>query len=161
MVQQDEMLYLYNNTYWVKVDDNSIKSFLSNAAIKLGHYSPADAMTHGFTEEVYKQFKASSYIPTPTVDATTILINLQNGTYEITAQGINLREHRKEDFLTYCLPFSFSSEAEAPLFMKYLNRVLPDKSSQLVLQEFIGYIFIKHLKLEKALILYGFGQNGK
>lgn len=42
-----------------------------------------------------------------------------------------------------------------------MNEVLPDVSSQLVLAEYIGYIFTKHLKLEKALLLYGNGANGK
>ncbi len=161
MAQQDEMLYIYNGKYWVKVEENDIKRFLSEAAIKLGYYSPSDALTHGFADAVYKQFKISLYLPSPAIDGNTVLINLENGTYEITAQGVTLRRHQKEDFLTYCLTFSFNPEASAPLFMQYLNRVLPDKSSQLVLQEFIGYIFIRHLKLEKALILYGSGQNGK
>ncbi len=161
MAQQDSMIYIYNGKYWIKIEDDDIKNFLSLAATKLGYYSPADAQTHNFTELLYKQFTRSSYLPEPTTRDNTVLINLQNGTYEITMLGARLREHQKEDFLTYCLPFSYDSIAEAPLFMKYLERVLPDKSSQLVLQEFIGYVFIKHLKLEKALILYGSGQNGK
>jgi hypothetical protein len=47
--------------------------------------------------------------------------------------------------------------------MKYLAEVLPDLSAQNVLAEFLGYVFIKNsqLKLEKALLLYGGGANGK
>ena len=161
MAQQNEMLYLYNGKYWLRVEDDDIKSFLSKAAIKLGYYSPADAMTHGFSDAAHKQFMISSYMPEPEFDNDIVLINLQNGTYEITVEGGTLREHRKEDFLTYCLPFAYTPSAKAPLFTQYLNRVLPDASSQLVLQEFHGYIFIRHLKLEKALILFGGGQNGK
>ncbi len=161
MAQQNEMLYLYNGQYWVRVEDDDIKTFLGRAAIKLGYYSPADAMTHGFADAAYKQFIISSYLPVPEHNRNVVLINLQNGTYEITAEGGTLREHRKEDFLTYCLPFAHNPSAEAPVFEQYLKRVLPDAGSRLVLQEFHGYIFIKHLKLEKALILYGGGQNGK
>jgi putative DNA primase/helicase len=42
---------------------------------------------------------------------------------------------------------------------------LPDIQRQRVLAEYIGYLFVRHgtnnLKLEKLLILYGGGQNGK
>ena len=51
------------------------------------------------------------------------------------------------------------------MFETYINRVLPDNNSRLVLAEYLGYVFIKNgsgsLKEEKALILYGTGANGK
>ena len=59
------------------------------------------------------------------------------------------------------LSFKYEPEAICPLFGKYLNRVLPDTDCQKVLAEYLGYIFINNLKLEKALILYGSGANGK
>ena len=93
-------------------------------------------------------------------------MNLKNGTFEITPQGdTQLRPFERDDFLTYQLPFEYSPQAKAPLFEKYLNRVLPDVQSQKVLAEYLGFVFIKHgsgiLKEEKALILYGSGANGK
>jgi putative DNA primase/helicase len=63
------------------------------------------------------------------------------------------------------LPFEYNPQATAPLFEAYLNKVLPDPERQRVLAEYLGYVFIKNgfegLKLEKALILYGTGENGK
>ena len=47
------------------------------------------------------------------------------------------------------------------MFDKYLGRVVPDADCRKVLAEYLGYIFINNLKLEKALILYGSGANGK
>lgn len=47
------------------------------------------------------------------------------------------------------------------MFDKYLLRVLPDSQSRDVLSEFLGWIFIRDLKLEKALFLLGSGHNGK
>jgi putative DNA primase/helicase len=65
--------------------------------------------------------------------------------------------------LTHQLPFEYLPNATAPLFQKYLDEVLPDADKQKVFAEFCGYIFIKPsvLKLEKMLILYGTGANGK
>jgi putative DNA primase/helicase len=42
-----------------------------------------------------------------------------------------------------------------------LDKVQLDKSVHDVLAEYLAYIFAKHLKLEKALILFGSGANGK
>ena len=161
MAQQDSMLYLFNGVYWVRMEDSEIKNFIAQAAIIMSYYSPADAMTHGFENAAFKQFMTSSYLATPEVDKSKVFSNLLNGTYEVTEAGGKLREHRKEDFITYCLGFEYEPTASAPIFTRYLNRVLPDVSSQLVLQDFHGYIFTKDLKLEKSLILFGGGQNGK
>src|SRR5690625_6441761 len=91
----------------------------------------------------------------------TILINLMNGTIEITPDKQELRDFQADDFLTYQLPFRYDPEAEAPRFEKYLNEVLPDEESQRVRSEFIGIIFTRNLKQEKVLFLYGSGRNGK
>ncbi len=120
------------------MEDSEIKNFIAQAAIIMGYYSPADAMTHGFEDAAFKQFMTSSYLPTPEVDKSKVLINLLNGTYEVTETGGKLRKHCKEDFITYCLAFEYEPNATAPLFTNYLSRVLPDGSSQLVLQDFHG-----------------------
>jgi putative DNA primase/helicase len=55
--------------------------------------------------------------------------------------------------LTYQLPFEYNPKAQAPLFEQYLNRVLPEKEKQLILAEYLGFLFIpnrsKDLKEEK------------
>ena len=105
-------------------------------------------------------------MPTPESDSNKVLINLQNGTFEIDPiNGTRLRPFDRADFITYQLPFEYNPEAKAPIFEAYLNKVLPDIERQKVLAEYLGYVFIKNgsktLKEEKALILYGTGANGK
>lgn len=65
--------------------------------------------------------------------------------------------------MNYQLPFEFNPNAKCSRFLKFLNEVLPEKELQDVLAEYLGYIFIKNgvLKLEKVLLLYGTGANGK
>src|SRR5690606_21243643 len=64
--------------------------------------------------------------------------------------------------LTYVLSFEYDEEKKAPMFNKFLNEVL-EEENQKVLAEYFAYIFVspKVLKLEKVLILYGGGSNGK
>jgi len=123
------------------------------------------ARFYQFREQLFKQFLATAYLPTPESNKDTVLINLQNGTFEISPQGTKLRPFDRSDFITYQLPFEYNPQAKAPIFEAYLNRVLPDPQRQRVLAEYLGFVFIKHgsniLKEEKALILYGTGSNGK
>lgn len=154
-------LYVYTKTFWQKIDIDKLKRFLNIATIKLGFYSPSDATSSTFINSLLKQYQAQVPIYETTNTKKTVLINLKNGTFEINNNGADFREHRKRDFVKHILPYEYDSDAKAPIFKKYLERVLPDKESQLLLQEFHGYIFTRHLKLEKALILYGTGSNGK
>jgi putative DNA primase/helicase len=119
-----------------------------------------------FRDDLLKQFKSFAYLPAPERDDNTVLINTKNCTVEInptSAEVVKRREPCKEDFMTYQLPFPYQPDADAPLFFKYLNKVLPKKELQQILAEYIGYVFVRQstLKLEKALILYGSGANGK
>jgi putative DNA primase/helicase len=90
-----------------------------------------------------------------------ILINLQNGTLEVSETECVLREHRAEDNLKYCLSFNYDAAATATMYTGFLNEMLPNTGMQQILHEFIGYTFTKKLKLEKSLFLYGNGCNGK
>ena len=160
MCVKNGFTYIYNGRFWQPLDDDSLKLFLSNAALKMG-VPGLEAKYHQFKDELCKQFFASANMPTPEITEGVTLINLQNGTFEITDTSQQLREQRREDFLKYQLPFSYDPDATCPLFDKYLKRVLPDEESRKVLAEYVGYIFTNGLKLEKVAILYGGGANGK
>lgn len=164
LCKNHDFIYLYNGTYWAEIEKEVFQKFLGEAAEKMG-VKKFDARFFSFRESLFKQFMATAYLPTPEPDPGKVLINLQNGTFEITAKGALLRAFNPSDFLTYQLPFKYDPEAKAPIFEDYLNRVLPDIERQRVLAEYLGFVFIKHgsntLKEEKALILYGSGANGK
>lgn len=162
LCKKNGYIYLYNGSYWSEIDKENFQSFLGNVALKMG-VEKFKCKIHTFKDELFKQFMADAYLPTPKTKKNNVLINLQNGTFEITPTKRGLREFNRNDFLTHQLPFEYEPEATAPLFQKYLDEVLPDKEKQKVFAEYCGYIFIKPsvLKLEKMLILYGTGANGK
>ncbi|MCF7569478.1 phage/plasmid primase, P4 family [Sabulilitoribacter arenilitoris] len=162
LCKKNGFIYLYNGCYWSEIDKESFQSFLGNVALKMG-VEKFKCKIHTFKDELFKQFMSDAYLPTPKANKRSVLINLLNGTYEITPSKRELRGFKRTDFLTHQLPFEYDSEATAPLFGKYLDEVLPNKDKQKVFAEYCGYIFIKPsvLKLEKMLILYGTGANGK
>ena len=164
LCKNHDFIYLYNGTFWAEIDKETFQKFLGEAAEQMG-VAKFSARFYQFREQLFKQLLATAYLPTPESNKDTVLINLQNGTFEISPQGTKLRPFDRSDFITYQLPFEYNPQAKAPLFEAYLNKVLPDPERQRVLAEYLGFVFIKHgsntLKEEKALILYGTGANGK
>lgn len=164
LCKNHDFIYLYNGTFWAEIDKETFQKFLGEAAEQMG-VAKFSARFYQFREQLFKQFLATAYLPTPENNKDTVLINLLNGTFEISPQGTKLKPFDRSDFITYQLPFEYNPQAKAPLFEAYLNKVLPDPERQRVLAEYLGFVFIKHgsnaLKEEKALILYGTGANGK
>jgi putative DNA primase/helicase len=165
LCRRNSFIYLFNGAYWDVFDENEFESFLGECAEIMG-VDEFSSSHFRFRDDLLKQFKSFAYLPAPERDDNTVLINTKNCTVEInptSAEVVKRREPCKEDFMTYQLPFPYQPDADAPLFFKYLNKVLPKKELQQILAEYIGYVFVRQstLKLEKALILYGSGANGK
>ena len=160
IAKEDDFIYIYNGIYWIQCYKNELYKFFSQITKRMNFYSLATAETTLFRDDLYKQFLSSAEYYKGFKKEDTVLLNCLNGTLEVTKNNIKLREHNKADFLKYVLNFDYEKKATAPKFIKYLNDVL-DEDTQKVLQEFAGYIFINHLKLEKSLICFGSGANGK
>lgn len=162
LAKKNDFIYVYNEQYWISIDKEEFRYFLGQVALNMG-VEKFKGKIHTFKDDLYKQFMSDAYLPTPKVDNKKVLINLLNGTFEISPQNRILREFKRSDFITHQLPFQYNEQATAPIFQRFLDEVIPDKSKQKVLAEYLGYIFIKSsvLKLEKTLILYGTGANGK
>lgn len=154
--------YLYNGAYWEVINRDELHTFLGLAAERMG-VSLIDSKHYIFKAELYNQFLSASVMPVLTSTDNVTQINLQNGTFEITPEYQKLRDFHRSDFLKYQLPFLYDINAESPLFQSYLDTVLPDPDAQKVLAEYLGYVFIQPstLKLEKLLLLFGSGANGK
>lgn len=110
------------------------------------------ARYYQFREQLFKQFLGAAYLPTPEADKDTVLVNLQNGTFEVSPQATELRPLIVRTLLPINYHLSITHR-QKPLFKTYLNKVLPDMERQKVLAEYLGFVFIKHgsnrLKEEK------------
>ena len=162
MCINNSFLFTFNGQFWDLVEKEQLQYLLGSAAEKLG-VDKYTAMHYVYQKGLVQQFMAQAILPKPENGSKAVLVNLENGTFEITPEGGRLREFDKKDFLAYQLPFAYDPDAKAPMFMAFLNKVQPDIDCQKVLAEFFGSVFIKTetLKLEKALMLYGDGANGK
>jgi putative DNA primase/helicase len=164
-------LYVFNSQYWIEADISrdridALVPFLTSSIEKMGLWGLTQQY-HTFVKSLCEQFITCVLsISFKQNKTTSVLINLKNGTLEISEDGRSLRDFDSKDFLTYQLPFDYDEKAKCPRWEKFLDDVLPatkddaDKSRQKVLAEYFGSCFTK-LNLEKCLFLYGTGDNGK
>lgn len=112
LCQNDGAVYLYNGRYWDKLDGDVLRNVLGEVAEKMG-VTKLEARTYDFRDKLYKQFLTTAHLETAAPTKGAVLINLGNGTLEITPTGVRLREFRREDFLTHILLFDYDPAAEA------------------------------------------------
>ncbi|MDD2697470.1 MAG: phage/plasmid primase, P4 family [Arcobacteraceae bacterium] len=152
-------LYVYSGEYWIKISEDLIKGFLHRAAKKMGIPEGLSKCVK-FIKSTYEQLIESGFFE-KMVQTNITCLNLLNGTLKIDSNGIELVEFNPKHFLTHQLDFKYDKSAINQLWLDFLDKVLPDKDTQKTLQQSLGYLFIRGLKLEKAFFLVGNGSNGK
>ena len=151
--------YVYNNQYWIKISEDLLKSFLHMAAQKMG-IPIGLSICVKFIKSTYEQLIESGFFE-KMVQSNVTHLNVLNGTINIDLDGVKLVNFDSKHFLTHQLDFIYDKNTVNQVWLDFLNKVLPDKDTQKTLQQAIGYLFIKDLKLEKVIFLYGIGSNGK
>lgn len=153
-------IYFFNEKFWNVLYKEELEGFISKFAEKAG-LDALDAQQYKVVEMLLKQFESTAYLPGFKSAKKTTRIPFKNGTLVFENGNIEFVDFNKEHYLTYNLQFEYDSSAAAPLFQKYLDRVLPDIELQEIIFEFFGTMFLKDVKHEKILLLLGKGQNGK
>jgi len=81
----------------------------------------------------------------------------------LNAETGETQEFSADYNVMYCLNYDYNSNADCPLWKKFLGEVLPKPGLIAILQEYLGLLFVDRakLKLEDMLVLFGSGSNGK
>lgn len=93
------------------------------------------------------------------LDRDGMLLNCPNGTADL--RSMELRPHSRADRLTKLCPTPFDPAARAPLWDRFLERILPDSDVRSYVQRLIGYSVTGVVRDHVLPILYGAGANGK
>ena len=94
------------------------------------------------------------------LDQNPWLLNVANGTLDLRTG--KLRPHDRADKLTKMVPIAYDSTAEAPLWMKFLRRVLAgDENMVEFVQRAVGYSLTGETTEQCLFFLWGTGRNGK
>lgn len=162
----DGSYWEYNGTHWIEKTANAISQLIFNEANKAAsdavkpkrlindakslfdHLIGADDDAMGFNNE-----------PSP-------IVNCANGEIWIDQNGkAELRPHRPESRLTYCLPVSFKLGAACPMFDKALLQIFGNAHDPADMarhwNEFVGYAIQPRRDIASFWLLIGHGSNGK
>jgi len=153
-----------NSGVWRKADDREVKQVAQDVLDDDEHVSVSKGLIDGVVDNVKNSYFTRA---APFDAADWRLVNVSNGTLEFSdATGAwNLREHRRDDFLTTQLPIPYDPSAHASRFERFLAEVFagdPDaneKASCVV--ELLGYSLLTTCRFEKFILLIGGGANGK
>ena len=157
--KRNKVPHFFNGRFSERIDMETFQHFLQIVGMKQG-IPYGIIKDHAFVKKLMKQFASEARFPILPEDDTP-KINLRNGTLHFTPSGIELKPFDKQDGLCYQLGYDYDEDAESPLFKKFIDRVQPDKAMRKLLFQYVGYVFLPTMKLEKILFLYGGGDNGK
>ncbi|MGB0429192.1 MAG: hypothetical protein ACPGLV_01870 [Bacteroidia bacterium] len=83
-------IYVYNGCYWLQLSKDRFEPFLGQAANKMG-VPKVDASFYAFKEKLLKQFKSAAQMMNVDASEQGVLINLRNGTFEVTPNNQKLK----------------------------------------------------------------------
>jgi putative DNA primase/helicase len=101
-------------------------------------------------------------IAVESLDSHPWLLNCENGTVDLKTG--ELREHRREDYLTKLCPLEYPTEPgdEPDLWLEFLDRIFDGKTDLIgFLQRLIGMALVGDVLEHVLPIFYGVGANGK
>ena len=73
LCKKNGFIYLYNGSYWSEINKESFQSFLGSVSLKMG-VEKFKCKIHTFKDELFKQFMADAYLPTPKANRKNVLI---------------------------------------------------------------------------------------
>lgn len=149
-----EDFHIYENGYWQKKGELYVKKLIQEFCFENG-FEAKHFKLYKKVDDLFNQAKLDLYTE---VNTNRNILNFKNGTYEI--DNMRFREHRKDDFAMYCLPYEYLPKANCPNWIAFLKEVLPQEDLQIAFQEAVAYP-LSNLHLEKISYLVGNGRNGK
>jgi putative DNA primase/helicase len=91
-------------------------------------------------------------------DAPETLIPLANGVYDRTTRS--LLPHDPKYRFTFQFPIIYDANASCPLTSAFMETIFDEDQRKLV-QEWLGYFFLRNYMFKKAIIFVGEGNTGK
>jgi putative DNA primase/helicase len=158
-----DAMYIWTGSHYERVQDKELKVFILQKWMRAAKVNMKQ-QTPDFVKKVVEGvFYRGVALERFKENQDYRIINFDNGTAYLYNSGkfVFRESHLKADAMTSMLPISYKADAVAPKWKRFLSEVLPDKTEQDALMEFIGYCFFNSHSFQKFLFLLGSGANGK
>lgn len=167
----DDDFYSYQDGVWIKVELNEFKADVIRFIHQ--HDKLKNAKIRNYCEDVVATIKSIAILPKTSKKAFWI-----NGQYEndtiicledcLFNVDLYLKEseqftfpHTSKFFTTNKLPLKYDPYSKCDLWKNFLNGIFDDKEVITLLQQWFGYNLVPDTSIEKFMIFYGQGANGK
>lgn len=158
LLTQKHSLRTFNDTDEIRYYNDG--TYHSHADALLGGEIEAvwgkDASTH-VTKEILNHCRRGTYLPRESWNPKGY-INLQNGVID-TANGELLPPTPERPF-TYSLPLTYNPDAQCPNIEKFFAEVFRPEDIPTA-HELVGYCLYTGYPIQRAVLLFGGGTNGK
>lgn len=157
-----------------KLAKDAILQFLKQAIEaddKAGEKFARQSLNHQRISAMLASTECEQPIMTADLDQDAYLLNCENGTLDL--RDGQLREHRREDHITKLVLVRYKPEAQCPIFIQFLQRIMGDspdasqadgeRAGRLAsyLQKVFGYSLTGDVSEKVIFCFFGTGNNGK
>lgn len=148
LIGPDGCYYVYQDGVFVRdefIIQKRVNEILGNSASPT-HTSRVKHIIDPLLEPLTYDSPSSNYI------------NVLNGMYNYKEQRLEPHAIHFKSFIQ--LPIFYNPEAQCPNFDKFLSMIIDEDLIDMI-WEVIGYLLMPGNPLQKAILLYGYGSNGK
>lgn len=152
LIYNDKISFFeYSGKCWTPKTDVEIGAYIDDV---LGIYTTGPRISS--VTKIIKSLCSSTQIMN-----SAHVMNFINGTLELSPE-IKFREHRRDDYCSYCLPYPYDANAVFEEWLTFLETVTASDDRKInSLQEFAGYTLFSDNRLCRCPVLIGQGSNGK
>lgn len=166
-MMKDGFLHSYESTHWVPMSEHKIRANLQAVAVK--YKGLTDKTLHALVNDSLgslKDYLGSNQDVLSLVDEPLPVINCLNGELWIDKDGkAELRPHKPESHLFYCLPYVYDDKATCPVFDKAVLEIFAEaqepKEMRRHAYEMLGYMIQPCRPIPCFWLMIGHGANGK
>jgi putative DNA primase/helicase len=151
-----KLLLEWKETHWSSVDDDDAEKEAFRWLADHFAYSAGKRNARAAVDAL-----RLSAEPVPRVTADAVIPTLTGYVHVDERGALALRPADRALGLRHCLRCAYDPTAEAPRFVKFLERVLPDGAVRRRVQEYVGYSLLGDARYQRAQMWIGTGANGK
>ena len=116
--------------------------------------------TNHLVEETIGHVIRSTEVKRENFDSDLNIINLKNGLFDL--RTYELSQHTPMHLSLVQVPVEYNQQADCPKIKKFLEEIYSGSSSDIaVTQELAGYLLMRKYFIQKAVLFWGYGANGK
>lgn len=153
--QDDQLYYLYDESigYYYQVNETWLKKFIF-------YYLDNSGEGWSLSKERMMLKALDTFVEYEELIPKKNIVVMENGTFKIDSK--ELVEHSKKFRAKTAIPITYDKKAKAPIFEKFISEISCGNTAlSNTLIELLGYILADDMNANKAILLVGYGSNGK